>query len=316
MNSKPQVVWYFRAVNKSDGLDTYCAICGTPNNSEVVYAPTITPQEANTSIFSARRLPDRKHFQWVKCKKCSLYRSDPIFQLGLENLYKESSFDYSAELHGLNKTYVKLIKQVENHAHQGTFVEIGGGNGFILEEVEKLGYKMIIEIEPSLSALEYAKPHLKKYFRSEMLSADTLPKNSVDLAVMFHVLDHLPHPKQSLEDIYNFLTEGAHLVVAVHNVESLSSKLLGSSSPIFDVEHTYLYSKATLEKILLESGFSNVTVKRYANSYSLNYLIHLIPIPNRVKRILLSSRFFSMVTRIRFTLPLGNIYGVGSKINL
>ena len=87
-----------------NSIPTICPICETSNNSEEVYPANIDADTFSTEVFSARRLPDRKHYQWVRCKSCTLLRSDPILEVDLEKLYVESTFDYSSELNGLKKT--------------------------------------------------------------------------------------------------------------------------------------------------------------------------------------------------------------------
>ena len=86
-------------------------------------------------FFSARRLPDRRFYRWVKCLKCGLYRSDPVLNINLSDLYTKSTFDYGAEVNGLKKTYSLLVKKALLPGKpKGGILEIGGGNGFFLEK--------------------------------------------------------------------------------------------------------------------------------------------------------------------------------------
>ena len=77
-------------------ISTKCAICGTPGNADVVYKASLDESTFSVEVFSARRLPDRRHYQWVRCRNCDLLRSDPILNVDLADLYEKSTFDYSS----------------------------------------------------------------------------------------------------------------------------------------------------------------------------------------------------------------------------
>ena len=267
----------------------------------------------NFEVFSARRLPDRRHYQWVKCKKCNLYRSDPTWDIDLKELYSKSTFDYSQELHGLKNSYRKIVLKTCPAPAGKSIVEIGGGNGFFLEEAQEMGFTSITEIEPSIPAYESAQENLKPFFKVDVVREGLIPDNSEDIVVIFHVLDHLPDPLSTLKLIRKMLKPGGSVCIAVHNVNSISSFLLKVRSPIFDVEHTYLYSKSTLTALLVESGFKVELAKHYKNSYSLAYILHLIPIPASFKISLLKSSFASVLRKVKVRAPLGNIYAIATK---
>lgn len=294
-------------------IATKCAICGTHGNSTLKYESTVDESAFSAEVFSARRLPDRRHYRWVKCEACDLYRSDPVEDVDLFQLYKESTFDYSSELHGLSNSYRNLLLKTKMEFSGKSLLELGGGNGFFLEEALNLGFGNLTEIEPSISAKFNAKEKLQKYFISEMLKPDLVPSNSQDVVAAFHVLDHLPDPKGSLTILFDFLRRDGKILIAVHNVHSISASLLKNRSPIFDVEHTYLYSKKTLNKLLRDVGFRNIEIKHYKNSYSLAYVMHLLPIPRNTKKWILNSRFNNLLRRVRVRVPLGNIYAIGTK---
>lgn len=294
-------------------ISTPCAICNSLGNSQVIYESTIDSSSFTPEIFSARRIPDRKYYQWVRCNICGLYRSDPISDIDLSELYKKSNFDYSNELHGLSNSYKKIVLKTCQKPSGKTLVEIGGGNGFFLEEALDMGFKSVIEIEPSLNAYNSAKSELKKFFIVDMLKPGLIEDEIADIVVIFHVLDHLTDPLEVLSLVYKMLKPGGSICIAVHNINSVSAKVLGNKSPIFDVEHTYLYSKSTIKKLLAEAGFKKIKASHYKNSYSLRYIIHLIPFSYKLKKKLLDSKISQKLFNVRITVPLGNMWAVGIK---
>ena len=87
---------------------TACVLCNKINDYNILYRQNFKAADLNPKIFSARRLPDRVHFQIVKCKNDGLIRSNPVIRgLDLPELYKKSKFTYDTEIENLTKSYLK-----------------------------------------------------------------------------------------------------------------------------------------------------------------------------------------------------------------
>ena len=293
---------------------TTCAICGTLDNSKLVFKGTVSPEDISYETFSARRIPDRKFYTWVRCLACGLLRSDPVMQIDLTDLYTESSFDYTSEVDGLKKTYLSLIvKMCTSLNPNSRFLEIGGGNGFVLEALVDSGFGNVWGIEPSKPAVAQSRADIMPNMSVEMLTADLIPPASQDVIAMFHVLDHLPDPLESLEIMHSALVPGGTVIVAVHNEKSWSARILRTRSPIYDVEHTYLYSKSSAIKLFEAAKFTAVSARSYKNHYSLGYIIQLFPLPIKIKKYLLKSDLFRFIYKINLRVGLGNMVVVGIK---
>lgn len=294
-------------------LKTICPVCETISNSKPVYSSNVNIETFNTEVFSARRLPDRQHYQWVRCVSCGLLRSDPVLEVNLTQLYEESTFDYSTEINGLKKTYLGLVKEALGDTPPRSIFEVGGGNGFFLEAAKDFGFKKIAGVEPSHAAIDVARADVKPYLIASMMSSAVLPKNSFQLGAMFHTLDHLQDPIQTLRDCSEALESGGTFVVAVHNERSWSARLLGERSPIIDVEHTYLFSLKTGIQIFEKAGFTKVRSGSYNNHYSLAYILHLLPISRKFRKLVLGSWVGRLLSKIKIVVPLGNMWVTGVK---
>ena len=295
-------------------IKTICPICESFDNSLSVYPSNVNIETFNTEVFSARRLPDRQHYQWVRCASCGLLRSDPVLEINLSQLYEESTFDYSTEVNGLKKTYLGLVrKALGRNVPTGSIFEVGGGNGFFLEAAKDYGFKKIAGVEPSFAAIEAARNDVKPHLIASMMSGSVLPQNAFQIGAMFHTLDHLQDPIQTLKDCLEALEPGGTFVVAVHNERSWSAKLLGERSPIIDVEHTYLYSLETGKQIFEKAGFKNVRSGPYNNHYSLAYILHLLPISRNFRKLVLGSWVGQLLSKIKLVVPLGNMWIAGNK---
>jgi SAM-dependent methyltransferase len=295
-------------------INTKCPICETLNNSVKVYSSNVDGNSFSTEVFSARRLPDRRHYQWVRCKSCSLLRSDPVQDVDLEKLYVESSFDYSTEVNGLKKTYMNLVvRALGKRGLRNSIFEVGGGNGFFLEAAKDAGFVKLAGVEPSIEAIDSSREDLKPFMIASMMKPGVLPEDSYDVGTMFHTLDHLTDPVSTLHDCYSVLKSGGIFIVAIHNERSWSARLFGERSPIIDVEHTHLYTRKTGEALFKKIGFIQVESGSYKNHYSLAYILHLLPISRRLRKIILSSWVGLALSKIKVVIPLGNMWVSGTK---
>jgi 2-polyprenyl-3-methyl-5-hydroxy-6-metoxy-1,4-benzoquinol methylase len=290
-----------------------CPICES-KQFEVIHHATVEESSFTVETFSARRLPDRQYYQWVRCNNCHLLRSNPVQDIDLKSLYQESTFDYSEESIGLAKTYVKVVKNALGRGKtKGSLLEVGGGNGFFLDEALASGFSSIDGVEPSIEAVSKASEKVRPHIKTSMLMSDLYSAESFDVVTMFHVLDHLPNPLETLNLCIELLKPGGTFVVAVHNERSFSARLLGAKSPIFDVEHTFLYSKRSAKKLFEKAGFENIKAHSYSNNYRLRYLIHLLPIPRALKISIIESEKLKKILNIKVIVPLGNMWVSGDK---
>src|SRR3989344_6508466 len=133
-----------------------CAICGDKQNTELRYKESIDFEKVDKNTFSARRIPEKVHYQLLRCNNCGLIISSPILSTDkIKYLYKESDFTYSEEVPSLKKTYSYYLKHALKYVGKNPkLLEIGSGNGFFLEEVKTIGIKDFWGVEPSRSAID------------------------------------------------------------------------------------------------------------------------------------------------------------------
>lgn len=289
---------------------TACAICGIVGNADIVYPPTYDESSFNERVFSARRLPDSIHYRIVRCRKCGLVRSDPAAgQASLSELYRASSLDYGAEIPNLRRTYGRYLARAKRHARGRSFLEIGCGSGFMLEEARAQGYEHVRGVEPSLKAVAAASPAVRDLIEAGIMRRGIFEEAEFDTVCMFQVLDHLPEPGAVLDQVRAAVSKGGVLLCLNHNVESLSARALGERSPIIDIEHCYLYSLRTMKLLFESNGFEVIDTGPVTNTLSLRHLLHLLPIPTGLK-----SPVGGRLGQVQLRLPLGNLYTVGRRM--
>ncbi len=284
-----------------------CAICNTVDNYSVLYEQNYKDDDFNVDIFSARRLPDKIHYQLVKCNSCGLVRSTPVIENDILNdLYVKSKLTYNTEVENLKTTYLEALSPILNRlAKKSAILEIGCGNGFVVEELCKQGYTNTFGIEPSIDAVEKAPDDLSKRIVLDYFKDGLFKENTFNFIFIFQTLDHIPNPDQFLKECHRVLKPNGYIFAYNHDVESISAKILGEKSPIFDIEHTFLYSTDTIKKIFNKNRFEVLSVDKPLNTLSLKHLTWLLPLPRRIKRWLLRSN--SSLFNINIKIPLGNL---------
>lgn len=293
---------------------TSCAICHTRDNAVELYPASFDPEDLNAATFSARRLPDRVHYRLVRCRSCGLVRSDPVADTDtLRRLYAASRFDYAEEVPNLRLTYSKYLEQLGSRGRRSALLEIGCGNGFMLAEAQRLGYGRVTGVEPSEAAVASASPSVRPAILCDMMRPGLFKAEEFDAVCLFQVLDHIVDPGALLTECRRVLKPGGSLLCVNHDVQALSSRILGERSPIVDIEHTYLYSRATQRRLLESYGFRVREVGSASNRCSVTYLARLLPLPPIVKGPALAAITRGGLGRLSVWLRLGNLYLVAGR---
>lgn len=301
---------------KNNLPSTRCAICGTEGNARELYPANFDDQAFNVDVFSARRLPDMVHYRIVQCNRCGLVRSDPVIDREtLKKLYEQSALNYEKDIPNLRRTYGSYLRKMEKYqTEKEGCLEVGCGNGFLLEEALVQGYQRVVGVEPSQNAIEQADPLIKNSIINDMMRPDLLTQK-VSAICMFQLFDHIPNPKEFLAACAEALLPGGLILCFNHNVTAFSAKVLGEKSPIIDIEHTFLYSPDTIRNLFQKNGYKVLEVGSAWNFVSLLSVLRLFPLPRNLKAKLIAflERMPSL-GQIRLFLPLGNLYLIAQKV--
>lgn len=121
--------------------------------------------------------------------------------------------------------------------------------------------------------------------QQESLCADGIPAEpaidryqpgSFDVVSLFHVLEHLETPIETLQLIRSRLAPGGTLIVEVPHARDFLFNTLASEAFkgfTFWSEHLVLHTRASLERVLKLAGFSQIAVKGYQR-YGLENHLH------------------------------------------
>lgn len=298
-------------------VNIICALCGQNQQIKILYPATFKEEDISGKTYSARRSPDKIHYRILKCERCGLIFSSPILPPEKSSIfYRESRCNYSDQIPSLIKTYFNIVKEFKKVLPKDPKVlEVGCGNGFFIKAIKDSGFtRNVFGIEPSRKMTLQAESSLKNRIKIDFFKSNLFPGESFDLILCFHTLDHMIDPNDFAKGAFSMLKRNGYVIVIVHDTEGLSVKLFGEDSPIFDVEHIYLFNKKTLSLLFCRNKFKVVKVFNVINSYSLNYWIQMSGFPSVLKK--LASLFTNMfgLNKTNLSIPAGNI-GIIAKKN-
>lgn len=293
-----------------------CALC-EQDEYTVLYPANFSGKQLTAKTFSARRMPDRIHYQIVRCNLCGLVYSNPILDLEkISQLYKRSIYTYRAYEDDLIATYsYYLRKYVVNITRNLSFLEIGCGNGFFLQHAKDLGFGSVTGVEPGSDTVRGASGSIRKKIINDIFRPKQFKPATFDVICCFQVLDHIPDPNEFMRECFKLLKPHGLMLCINHNIGALSSRLLGEKSPIIDIEHTYLYDQKTFPKIFSKHNFTPVHLFGVANVYPLNYWMAMFPLPRLLKQLLVYGLKILHLGNIRLWIKAGNIGIVAVKNN-
>lgn len=160
---------------------------------------------------------------------------------------------------------------------KGAYLEIGPDIGSIVRHAANEGdFDQFWLFEPNravhsdLADAAGNRPHL---ISTEMDDLSPVPDDSISLAVMIHVLDHLLDPLAILRQIETKLRPGGVVMIVTHNEKSLLRRLMGVKFPPFCLQHPELYNPDSITALLKRAGYSQVDVGRSANFFPIAFML-------------------------------------------
>jgi 2-polyprenyl-3-methyl-5-hydroxy-6-metoxy-1,4-benzoquinol methylase len=292
-------------------VDNRC-LCGS-EDSRLLFPERIEWSQLSAYEFSARRRRRLQHYCIVRCNACGLVRSDPVLSdEDLAALYRGSEFLYQKESSFAARTYAALVTPyfaIFPRPEQIRLLEVGCGDGSFLEEMRRCHLRTLTGIEPSVQAVQHAAAAVKPAIINEAFQRGSFAPGSFDVVCAFHVLDHVREPVEFMEECFRVVDKTGIVILVCHNVDAFVNKALGEYSPVFDVEHIFLFNPATLRRLAESCGFITRDEGRLTNTYPLSYWLRYAPVLNRFVE-----RFPLAVKNISLTLYAGNMYLCAQKV--
>lgn len=250
---------------------------------------------------------DRLHkkpgiFNIVKCKNCELVYLNPrprntgkyypddyvphnlpkeAFPESLTSKFINSKKYYKKNKSIIDRFFASIFERIYNPipcCYSGRVLDIGCGSGIGLYNLKKHGWH-VYGLDPSEKTVKFARKELglNNVFIGT-LEDKKYSVNFFDVIILNHVIEHLPDPKTTLNEIKRILRSGGLLLITTPNFSSLNAKFFRQFwFPLETPRHLYLFTPTTLNKLLNSVGLirkkSSFSISSYSFAKSIGYLL-------------------------------------------
>ena len=242
-----------------------CRICGNSGNNSSF--------EAEEKMFGTR-----EKFLYFECSECSCIQIEEIpsdlsrfypagyFSLNLpnssilKNYIKRKWYQYSAG----NKNLIgKFISSKKGEASfnvwlrhlninfNSSILDVGSGQGLRLYELELAGFNNLTGVDPNVECDSTVGKNIQVYkkYLSEL-------EGRYDLIMMHYSFEHMPNPKDVMNDSNRLLNDDGTLLIRIPVTDSYVWEKYGTDWVQFDApRHLFIHSQKSMEILAEQSGF-------------------------------------------------------------
>lgn len=221
-------------------------------------------QADQAALFDARDYISGDQFKVVRCQNCHIAFTQRMPSSDAWSRHYPQAYYGAADAKRFpipvewlqHQLYAARIRRMEkfNGGRPGRVLDVGCGRGFLLQEFRRRGWD-VLGTEADAKAAAHAQRVLQLPVKVGGLEALDLPDASFDAIVLWHVLEHLADPTQTLVEVHRLLRPGGTLLVGVPNFGSWEAGLCQDKWFHLDVpRHLAHFTPASLERALEQAG--------------------------------------------------------------
>lgn len=139
-----------------------------------------------------------------------------------------------------------------------SIIDLGCGRGGFVYHLQQFGYKNVKGYDVSQEQLDYARQlGLNNIFEGDIIAvAGSLKTNSVDVIILFDVIEHLQRPLllQLLDEVYRILKPEGKVLVHAPNAQGI----FGNAVRYGDLTHETAFTSSSLRQLFKGTGFTKI----------------------------------------------------------
>jgi SAM-dependent methyltransferase len=160
------------------------------------------------------------------------------------------------------------LERLRRHVPAGRLLDVGSALGTFLEVAEGSFEAEGVEPDPGTSGqARVAGRRVSTGTLAEMRA----PPGGFDAITMFHVIEHLDSPRAALEQSRALLRDGGVLLIETPTVANPWFRVAPGRWRQLIPDHYFFFARATLERLLHDTGFEPVAHARVGRRVSLRF---------------------------------------------
>ena len=172
------------------------------------------------------------------------------------------------------RDYTRLRERLgATYPRKRRLLEVGSGFGCLLHAFQSEGWE-VVGLEPFEGYCRHARAAYGVDARATTLEQADLPAEEFDVALLLHVIEHLPDPRRTLAGLHRVLVPGGTLVIETPRYDSLAFRLLGRRERSISCDaHIHFFTDATLRATVEAASFEFVAREWVGRSLSMLRLL-------------------------------------------
>ena len=233
------------------------------------FCPSCTKNKFKNKFIAKDSLVSQESFAIVECQKCKLLFTNPKPNNSRLAYYYNSNqyISHNNKINNILNLFYQIvrniskrqkIKLIKKYCNSGKLLDFGSGTGSFLKEAIK--HFEIKGIEPNTQAIQRTNSLIKGHIYEHI---DLLSRNDkFDVITMWHVLEHLPNLKFTINKIKERLSPKGHIFIALPNPDSYDSGYYGANWAGYDVpRHLYHFNQEAMLNFLKICGLNLIDIK-------------------------------------------------------
>lgn len=238
----------------------------------------------SSEVRSSRIITHENGFQreigLCRCQQCTL--------AFLEDYEKDRSHIYNdkyAAWHKSNHNNAGLITQskvvsfrkqlrnlyrVEESFKGRKILDIGTGNGYLLDEAKQMGFDCY-GLDISAYSVDIASKKFPNRIHLGSIFDGSYDDSFFDVVTMTDLIEHVPCPINLFEQVNRILKPGGYLFIITPNYDSITRRILGKNWFQYKYEHVLYFNRRSLDFLLNKYNFEMKIFDNNIKYFSLAY---------------------------------------------
>ncbi|MBM3907193.1 MAG: class I SAM-dependent methyltransferase [Gemmatimonadetes bacterium] len=261
-------IWRARATGSSNEMVPPCPACGAPATAQ-------TP----LPLWTSADMRDRGDAQALLCEQCEVARTFPLpvesARVITPDIERETmSTGQRLLLRWFIRERVARVRALLPTERRARVADIGGGACAFANALAARGCDVTV-FEPNAANREFADEgagvrFVAAPFHEGAVRDADIAAASLDAITMWHALEHVPNPMETLKLARRLLRPGGVLYVCVPNLDSLQADVAGTLWAYADIpRHVSQFTPEGLDRQMRRAGFGAIAPRWWSAEYEI-----------------------------------------------